>query len=98
MLLHLALLLSTLHLRSVASSASEPAQSPSSPIYHNQFAVYLPHVSSESEASELASRHGFVSLGQIGALEHFYLFEHARVHKRSASRDGKKEKELQTAN
>lgn len=53
-----------------------------SEMYHNQFAVFIPK--GESTADELASRHGFVNLGQIGALENYYLFEHARIHKRSA--------------
>ena len=53
-----------------------PTSSSSSSIFHNQFAVLVPR--GRETADALASRHGFLNLGQIGALENYFLFEHAR--------------------
>ena len=50
-------------------------------LYHNQFAVYVPR--GDKVAQDLASKHGFTNLGQIGSLDNYYLFEHARLRKRS---------------
>ena len=52
-----------------------------SAIYHNQFAVLIPK--GPETADQLAAAHGFVNLGQIGALENYFLFENARIQKRS---------------
>lgn len=52
-------------------------------VYHNQFAVHIP--GGPQLASKVASDHGLVNLGQIGALEDHFLFEHPHVHKRSTS-------------
>ncbi len=49
--------------------------------FHNEFAVHIP--GGIEVARKVAHRHGFVNLGQIGALEDHYLFEHPRVAKRS---------------
>ncbi|XP_063859922.1 neuroendocrine convertase 1-like isoform X2 [Scylla paramamosain] len=51
-------------------------------VYHNQFAVVIP--AGKETANEVAAKYGFNNLGQIGSLEHHYLFEHKHVHKRSA--------------
>ena len=51
-------------------------------IYHNQFAVHI-QGGSEERATALAAKYGFVNLGQIGALQDHYLFEHHKIHKRS---------------
>ncbi|XP_060876735.1 furin-like protease 2 isoform X2 [Metopolophium dirhodum] len=51
------------------------------PIYMNQFAVHIPKGSGQAE--QIAAKHGFNNIGQIGSLEGFYLFEHKHVHKRS---------------
>ena len=53
-------------------------------LFHNQFAVFIPK--GRATADDLATRHGFVNLGQIGDLSNYYLFEHARIHRRSAER------------
>ena len=50
--------------------------------YHNQFALFIP--SGASMADNLASKHGFINLGQIGTLDNYYLFEHPRLKRRSA--------------
>ena len=50
--------------------------------FHNQFALFIP--SGPKNAEILASKHGFVNLGQIGSLDNYYLFEHPRLQKRSA--------------
>lgn len=50
--------------------------------YHNQFALFIP--SGQSRADQLAAKHGFLNLGQIGSLANYYLFEHPRLHRRSA--------------
>ncbi len=68
----------------VHSSSSYPSSS--SQLFHNQFAVLVPKGPSTADA--LAARHGFVNLGQIGALENYFLFEHARW-----ARGGKGEEE-----
>ncbi|CAL4115754.1 unnamed protein product [Meganyctiphanes norvegica] len=52
-------------------------------VYHNQFAVHIPEGS--KAADEISSKYGFVNLGQIGALDNYFLLEHRRVHKRSVS-------------
>ena len=54
-----------------------------SKVFHNQFAVYIPR--GERTANELAAKHGFTNLGQVGSLDNYFLFEHARLQKRSAS-------------
>ncbi|XP_054285340.1 furin-like protease 2 [Macrosteles quadrilineatus] len=51
------------------------------PVYLNQFAVFVP--SGESDASEIASKHGFDLIGQISSLKGYYLLEHSRIRKRS---------------
>eukprot|EP00095_Tigriopus_kingsejongensis_P009291 snap_masked-scaffold175_size286436-processed-gene-1.14 protein:Tk09291 transcript:snap_masked-scaffold175_size286436-processed-gene-1.14-mRNA-1 annotation:"furin-like convertase" len=51
-------------------------------IFHNQFALFIPK--GQDTADALAAKHGFVNLGQIGALDNYFLFEHARLRKRSA--------------
>ena len=54
---------------------------PANDIYHNQFAVHIP--AGKETADAVASKHGFVNLGQIGSLENHFLFEHPRISKRS---------------
>ncbi|XP_050443201.1 furin-like protease 2 isoform X2 [Adelges cooleyi] len=51
------------------------------PIYMNQFAVHIPKGSEHAE--QIAAKHGYNNIGQIGSLQGFYLFEHKHVHKRS---------------
>jgi len=51
--------------------------------YLNQFAVYVP--AGPQVADQLAAKHGFQNSGQIGDLEDYYLFEHRRLSKRSAT-------------
>jgi proprotein convertase subtilisin/kexin type 5 len=50
-------------------------------VFHNQFAVHVP--GGPKLAARIAGELGFDNLGQIGALEHHYLFEHPHVEKRS---------------
>ncbi len=50
-------------------------------MFHNQFAVHVP--GGQHLANKVAQEHGFVNLGQIGALEDHYLLEHPHVVKRS---------------
>ena len=50
-------------------------------IYHNQFAVLVPK--GQDTADQVAAAHGFVNLGQIGSLDNYFLFEHARLQRRS---------------
>ena len=50
-------------------------------IYHNQFAVLVPK--GHDTADQVAAVHGFVNLGQIGSLDNYFLFEHARLQRRS---------------
>ena len=50
--------------------------------YHNQFAVFVPK--GREVAQQLAYKHGFTNLGQIGSLDNYYLFEHSRIQKRSS--------------
>ena len=52
-------------------------------VFHNQFAVYVPK--GKATADALAQRHGFANLGQIGSLDNYFLLEHSRLQKRSAS-------------
>jgi proprotein convertase subtilisin/kexin type 6 len=52
-----------------------------SPIYHNQFAVLIPK--GPQTADQVAEAHGFKNLGQIGALDNYFLFENSRIQKRS---------------
>lgn len=54
-----------------------------SPVYMNQFAVHVP--SGQEAADEVARKHGFRNIGQIGSLRDYYLFEHQHIHKRSLS-------------
>ncbi|XP_059487314.1 furin-like protease 2 [Neocloeon triangulifer] len=51
-------------------------------IFMNQYAVQIPN--GHESASAIAQTHGFTNMGQIGELKGFYLFEHSRIHKRSA--------------
>ena len=48
-----------------------------------QFAVHV-RSGGHRKADEIAARHGFVNLGQIGALEDHFLLEHPRIRKRAA--------------
>lgn len=50
--------------------------------YNNQFAVHIPNAT-EILVQLIADKHGFRSLGQIGTLDGYFLFEHDRIHKRS---------------
>ena len=43
-----------------------------------QFAVHVRGGGGQRRADEIAARHGFVNLGQIGALEDHFLLEHPR--------------------
>ena len=52
--------------------------------YHNQFALYIPH--GKVAAERLASKHGFVNLGEIGSLDNYFLFEHPRLQRRSTEK------------
>ena len=61
---------------------SVSGQVASTATYHNQFALFIP--SGPSMADNLASKHGFINMGQIGTLENYYLFEHPRLKRRSA--------------
>ena len=36
-----------------------------------------------ADPDQIASDYGFINIGQIGSLDHHYLFEHPKVHKRS---------------
>lgn len=51
--------------------------------YLNQVAVHVE--GGLSKADEVAFRHGFINMGKIGGLTDKYLFEHARIQKRSAT-------------
>ena len=51
--------------------------------FSNEFAVYVP--SGPQVADQLAEKHGFHNTGQIGDLQDYYLFEHRRLSKRSAT-------------
>ena len=51
--------------------------------FQNQFAVYVP--AGSHVADQLAAKHGFVNSGQIGDLQDYYLFEHRKISKRSAT-------------
>ena len=46
-----------------------------------QFAVHIP--AGRDAADLIASKHGFINIGQIGALDDHFLFEHPRIAKRS---------------
>ena len=48
--------------------------------FHNQFAI---ETQPDADPDQIASEYGFINLGQIGSLNHHYLFEHPKVHKRS---------------
>ena len=61
---------------------SVSGQVASTATYHNQFALFIP--SGPSMADNLASKHGFINIGQIGTLDNYYLFEHPRLKRRSA--------------
>ncbi|XP_069939490.1 furin-like protease 2 isoform X1 [Cherax quadricarinatus] len=61
--------------------AEQDYESSNSKVYHNQFAVHIPD--GVQAADEIASKYGFTNIGQIGALDSYYLFEHQHVHKRS---------------
>lgn len=56
-------------------------------MYNNQFAVNIPNAS-EVLVQLIAEKHGFRSLGQVGSLDGYFLFEHDHVHKRSADPSG----------
>ncbi len=55
-------------------------------VFHNQFAVHVK--GGARKADEVAARHGFVNVGQIGSLEDHYLLEQPRLRKRSAEESG----------
>jgi len=61
-------------------------------VYLNQFAVEL-H-GSNSYASEIARKHGFINLGQVGALEGWYLFSDPKVRKRSIEVKDRQERRI----
>jgi proprotein convertase subtilisin/kexin type 5 len=67
----------TLLLLAVFSAAAIASQR----LYNNQFALFIPN--GEATADELAVKHGFRNLGQIGSLDNYFLFEHPRLHRRS---------------
>lgn len=54
------------------------------PIYQNEFAVYIPN-GDEDTVNRIASKHGFTNMGQIGSLKDYYLFHHHRISKRSTA-------------
>ena len=37
----------------------------------------------DADPDQIANDYGFINIGQIGSLDHHYLFEHPKVHKRS---------------
>ncbi|QQP56542.1 Furin-like protease 2 [Caligus rogercresseyi] len=49
--------------------------------YQNQFAVYIPR--GEKCGGSISAGIWFVNMGQIGALEDYFLFDHPRISKRS---------------
>lgn len=49
-------------------------------VFHNQFAV---EIDAQSDPDVIAQELGLVNLGQIGSLDHHFLFEHPKLHKRS---------------
>ncbi|KAH8408854.1 hypothetical protein KR009_002398 [Drosophila setifemur] len=54
---------------------------PEEAIFTNEFAVNIP--AGKNVADDIATKHGFVNKGQIGALDDYYLFQHHHVSKRS---------------
>uniref|UniRef100_W4VRF9 furin n=1 Tax=Corethrella appendiculata TaxID=1370023 RepID=W4VRF9_9DIPT len=61
-----------------------PNRIKSTPIYLNEFAVYIPN--GLDVANILAEKYGFTNLGQIGPLKNYFLFHHSHVKKRSLDR------------
>ncbi|KAG9352289.1 hypothetical protein JZ751_020702 [Albula glossodonta] len=55
---------------------------PSRNVYTNHWAVRI--TGGREEADKLASKYGYINLGQIGSLEDHYHFHHSKVVKRSA--------------
>ena len=47
--------------------------------------IFFPFLETHPDADpdQIASDYGFINIGQIGSLDHHYLFEHPKVHKRS---------------
>ncbi len=76
-----AVVLLTLTTTGIAQVGTDPED-----VFHNQFAVHIP--GGTEVAHGVAKDHGFVNLGQIGALDDHYLFEHPHVAKRSVSKNG----------
>ena len=66
-----------------AASASAQHQPDTAHTFLNQFAVLVP--AGREVADQLAAKHGFQNKGQIGDLEDYFLFEHRRLSKRSAT-------------
>ncbi|KAH8299260.1 hypothetical protein KR018_001084, partial [Drosophila ironensis] len=56
------------------------------------FAVRIP--AGKQAADAIATKHGFINKGQIGALDDYYLFQHHHVSKRSLRSSGKHQKAL----
>ncbi|XP_036319238.1 furin-like protease 2 isoform X2 [Rhagoletis pomonella] len=54
---------------------------PQQPMYTNDFAVHIP--ASRQVADIIASKYGFINMGQIGSLKDYYVFHHRHVAKRS---------------
>ncbi|KAH8303711.1 hypothetical protein KR018_001969, partial [Drosophila ironensis] len=65
---------------------------PEDAIYTNEFAVRIP--AGKQAADAIATKHGFINKGQIGALDDYYLFQHHHVSKRSLRSSGKHQKAL----
>ncbi|XP_030045612.1 proprotein convertase subtilisin/kexin type 6 [Microcaecilia unicolor] len=57
---------------------------PGRPVYSNHWALKVS--GGAREAAHLASRYGYVNLGQIGSLDGYYHFYHSKTIKRSALR------------
>ena len=75
----------TVHISRPALNAGNEEAAAEKAVFHNQFAVHVPGGSSDpSKVENIASRHGFINLGQIGSLEDHFLLEHRRIVKRSA--------------
>ncbi|KAK2713282.1 hypothetical protein QYM36_009226 [Artemia franciscana] len=62
-------------------------------IFTNEFAVYIPN---STIVDEIAAKHGFINLGQVGSLEGYYHFVHNHVKKRSLNRSDLHEEALVT--
>ncbi|XP_043278342.1 furin-like protease 2 isoform X2 [Venturia canescens] len=62
----------------IAGSSPRPRRTP---IFMNEFAVHVP--GGNEIADRVAAKHGFLNKGQIGSLKNYYLYSHAKIHKRS---------------